>query len=124
MKKQASKLAEYCQVRLGDSLRAVGFYSDNDLEMTYVRDDLVEKYSDDIIEAFIHTSQEIQHHLQLIDEGMGEPEASLHALETGLIIQFHYPTEDVIFFSMEREIGRDFTGFIDECRNQMSPAPD
>lgn len=120
MEKQASELAEYCLDRLDDSLRAVGFYSENDLELVYIRDDLVDKYSDDIIKAFIHTSQEIQDDLQRIDEEMGKSEASLHALEAGLIIQFHHHTDDVIFFSMEREVGRDFTRFIDECRNQMS----
>ncbi|MXR19749.1 DUF7522 family protein [Halobacterium bonnevillei] len=120
MKSQASKLAEYCERRLGDSLRVVGFYSDNDLEMTYIRDDLVDKYSNDMVETFIDNSQKIQKDLQLLDSGMGEPEASLHAMEDGLIIQFHISIEDVIFFSMEREVGRNFTQFIDECRKQMS----
>ncbi|WP_256403825.1 DUF7522 family protein [Halorubrum salinum] len=124
MKKQASRLTEFCQTRLGNSLRAVGVYSANNIEMIFVRDDLNEKYSGDILNNFISTPQEIKHNFQLIDEGMGEPEASLHLLEAGLIVQLHYPSEGLIFISMEQDVGRNFTRFIRECRNQISQATD
>lgn len=120
MEKKASRLGGFLQSRLGDSLRAVGFYSSTEIEMMFVRDDLSGRYSEDILDSFIHSSKEIQHNLQLIDEGMGQPEASLHVLDAGLVIQFHYPTDDLIFFSMERDVGSDLTGFIDECQMQMS----
>jgi hypothetical protein len=122
MDQRASRLTTHCQDRLGDSLRAVGFHSDDTVEVAYIRDDLVERYPEDRVAQFIRSSRQIHRDLQSLDEGMGTPEASLHVLAEGLIVQFHYPGDDVIFLSMEREVGRNFTRFVDECIDRMAEA--
>jgi hypothetical protein len=124
METQASRLAEYCQSRLGETLRAVGYHTDNTFEVAYIREDLMERYPPETVDQFITSSRGIHNDLQVLDQGMGVAQASLHMLEEGLIVQFHYDGEDVIFLSMDREVGQNFTRFIDDCIDQMSQAGD
>lgn len=119
MKQRAAQLADHSKRRLRDGLRAVGYHTGETADVAYIRDDLVERYPQDRVRRFIEASQGIHEDLQKLDEGMGTAQASLHMMEEGLIIQFHYPQDGVVFLSMDREIGRNFTGFIDECLEQM-----
>ncbi|MGZ0746260.1 MULTISPECIES: DUF7522 family protein [unclassified Haloparvum] len=120
MPRRAKRLAEYCEDRLGDGLRAVGYHSDTAIEVVYVREDLKEKYPPDRVERFIDASRSVHRDVAGMDDRMGTPEASLHMLEEGLIIQFHLPDDDVVFLSMDRDVGRNFTRFIRECIEEMS----
>jgi len=120
MDKRASRLSEYCQDRIGEGLRAVGYHSDGDVDVAYLREDLESKYPPEKVEQFITSSRSIHGTLQLLDSNMGGAEASLHMLEEGLIIQFHFPGEDVIFLSMDRDVGRNFTSFIRNCLDVMT----
>lgn len=121
MKKKASRLEDYLQRQMGDSLRAVGYYSPPNVEMTFLRDELKGQYDEAILKSFISKSQDIQHTLTEMDAGMGEPAANMHVLDNGLVIQFYYDNYDLIFFSMEKSVGREFSEFIEECQNQMGP---
>lgn len=120
MEERAAQLKEDVQDRLGDSLRAVGFQTETETEVEYIRDDLVDQYPSDTVEEFIRSSRGVHRELRGIDEGMGTPVASLHLLEEGLIAQFHYPDERVAFLAMEREVGRNCSRFMKECRSQMA----
>jgi len=119
MPKRAERLKQYCEERLGDSLRAVGYHSGDSVEIAYIRDDLVDQYPPEDVEQFIDSSRRIHTDLQGMDRQMGTAEASLHLLEDGLIVQFHYAGDDVIFLSIDRDVGRNFTEFIQDCRDAM-----
>lgn len=119
MTDRANRLAKYCQDRLGDGLRAVGYHSGTSFEVVYIRDGLEEQYPADRVQRFIEGSRSVHRDVEHMDDKMGSPEASLHMLEEGLIIQFHEPGEDVVFLSMDRDVGRNFTRFIRECMNEM-----
>jgi len=57
--------------------------------------------------------------LEEFDDRMGLPEARLHLLAEGLIVQFHYPGESAVFLAMDRDVGRNFTTFINDCIDEM-----
>lgn len=119
MPDRAKQLAAYCEDRLGDGLRAVGYHSATSVELAYVRSDIEEKYPPERVQQFIDSSRAVHRGLEDIDDQMGSPEASLHLLEEGLIIQFHYPGDEVVFLSMDRDVGRNFTRFIQDCIDEM-----
>lgn len=119
MSTPTERLAEYCQNRIGDSLRAVGHHSGTDYETTYLRDDLEEGATTELMEHFIKSSRALSEDVSELNRYMGPPQASLHMLEEGFLIQFHIPDAEVIFLVMERDIGRNLTGFIDDCRDAM-----
>ncbi|MUV60346.1 hypothetical protein [Halobacterium sp. CBA1126] len=120
MAERAHRLAEYCRDRLGDGLRAVGFHSDGDVELAYLRDDLKEQYPADRVQQFIESSRTIHRTVDELDATMGDPQASLHMLDEGLIVQFHFPGEDVVFLAMDSGVGRNFTQFVRECLDEMT----
>lgn len=120
MEERAERLADYCQDRLGTDLRAVGYHDADDFEISFIREDLERHYPSDLVEGFVEASRHIHNDVNLFDEGMGSPEASLHVLDEGLIVQFHFAGEDVIFLSMDRGVGRNFTQFVSDCFDQMS----
>lgn len=120
MPDRATRLAEYCEERLGDGLRAVGYHSDTSVELAYVRADLEPMYPPERVERFIESSRSVHRDVEELDDRMGTPEASLHVLEEGLIIQFHFSGDEVVFLSMDRDVGRNFTRFIRECLDEMS----
>lgn len=120
MPKRADRLAEYCRERLGDSLRAVGYHSGESVEVVHIRDNLVEQYPPEDVEKFIDSSRRIHRDLEGMDRRMGTPEASLHVLQDGLIVQFHFEGDDVIFLSIDRDVGRNLTQFIQDCQDAMT----
>lgn len=119
MSNPAKRLAEYCQNRLGDNLRAVGHHSGASFEITYLREDLEEEATTELMDHFIESSRALQQSVSKLKRYMGPPEASLHMLEEGFLIQFHSPEGEVIFLVMERDIGRHLTGFINDCQDAM-----
>lgn len=119
LSERVERLTEYCRERLGEGLRAVGFHTDSGVEVAYIRDELVKRYPPDRVEDFVDASRQIHDATKFIDDVMGSPEASLHVLEQGLIVQFHFAGEDVVFLSMERDVGRNFTRFVSECFDRM-----
>lgn len=86
--------------------------------MVHIRDDLVERYPADRVDQFIRTSRHLHTDLQYLDDEMGSPTASLHVLDD-LIVQFHSAGDDVVFLSMDRDVGRNFTQFIDDCLDRV-----
>lgn len=108
----AKRLAEYCQSRIGDSLRAVGHHSGTEFESTHLRQDLEKEATTDLMDRFIESSRALNRSVSKLKRYMGPPEATLHMLEEGFLIQFHSPEGEVIFLVMERDIGRHLTGFI------------
>jgi hypothetical protein len=116
---RAKRLAEYCEDRLGKGLRAVGYHSEDKIELAYIRDDLKSEYPADRVEKFISASRAVHRDVETMDQNMGTPEASLHMLQEGLILQFHFTGEDVVFVSMDRDVGRNLTRFIRECIDEM-----
>lgn len=119
MEQRAVRLAEYAEERLGDGLRAVGYHTGSDYGLLFARQDVRKRYSRENIEDFIDTSRALHHDMAYLGEQLGRPEASLHLLGEGLIVQFHFHGDDVVFLSMDREVGRNFTRFIRECIDRM-----
>lgn len=120
MEQYAARLAEYTKDRIGEGVRAVGYHTEDVFDVEYIRDDLREQYPENRVQRFIRTSRRLHSDLQFLDDAMGVPEASLHVLEEGLIIQFHFPDEDVVFLSMDKDVGRNFTRFIHDCVDHMT----
>lgn len=119
MRREAKRLADYCQDRLGDALRGVGYHTTDGYEVVYIRDDVTEDYPQERVDNFIRSSRSIHESLNTLDE-MGRPEASLHLLEEAMIVQFHFPGEGVIFVAMDEGVGRNFSKFVDDCLDQIS----
>lgn len=115
----ARRLSEYCQERIGHNLRAVGHHTGTSFETTYLREDLEEEATKELMEHFVNSSRALQEGVSELKRYMGPPEASLHMLEEGFLIQFHTPDQKIIFLVMERDIGRNLTGFIDDCNEAM-----
>ena len=120
MDQMARELADYLENRLQDSLRAVAYHTSDKFSMVYIRDDLVEKYPMDRVNQFLRASRNMHTDLQHLDNQLGTAEASLHVLEDGLIIQFHFSGDGVVLVAMEQEIGRNFIQFVNDCFEQMS----
>ncbi|MFC7166764.1 DUF7522 family protein [Halospeciosus flavus] len=118
MEVQAERLAEFVRERVGDAVRAVGYHTSGEIDVVYVRDDVAKQYPPERVERFASVSRGINDDLSRLDE-MGRPKSSLHSLEEGFILQFHEGAGDVVFLAMDREVGRNLTRFIDECREQM-----
>lgn len=119
MKQRAARLTEYAKERLGDGLRAVGYHTEDDYGMLYASPDVRERYSRENIDDLVDTSRAIHDDLAYMGEQLGRPEASMHLLGEGLIVQFHFAGEGVVFLSMNRDVGRNFSRFVQECIDRM-----
>lgn len=119
MRREVERLADYCHDRIGDSLRAVGYHTDDDFDVVFIREDLIEHYPAERVDNFIRTSRSIHADIHRLDDRMGPPEASLHVLEDGLAIQFHRADDVVVFVTMDQGVGRNFIRFVDECLDQI-----
>lgn len=118
MEEQAERLAEYCRDRVGDALPGVGYHTPDGHDVVYIREDVSRVYPADRLERFLEVSRDINASLERLDE-MGRPEASLHELEGGFIIQFHRGEGRVIFLAIDADVGRQLSRFIDDCVAQL-----
>lgn len=119
MEERSNRLAEYVTERVGDGVRAVGYHTPESFEVVYIRDDVAATYPADRVDRFMGVSRAIHDAINDL-EAMGEPVASLHSLDDGLIIQFHVAVGEVVFLALDHDLGRDFGGFVDDCKAAMA----
>lgn len=123
MQGNATQVAEYCQNRMGDDLRSVGYYSSDDFHLVYLRDDLEDEYSADALRPLIESARAINRQLYAANTDalpLGNPNASVHSLVHAFVMQFPIDEESGVFVTMSPDIGRDLNQFVLECRAQMT----
>jgi len=120
MEDRAERLAEWAEHRIGGGLRVVGYHTDDDYDLTYLRDDLDDGYTATDRANLIGTIRELNGDVQEFDTRLGTARESLYVLETSLVAQFHFQGEGAVFMSVDFDVGRNFVSFIEECRHQMT----
>jgi hypothetical protein len=114
----AELLTEYVYDRVGDGLRTVVIIREDDYEITYLKDDLRQQYTEEeytqVVDAF-----RLENPFQspgLAGKPVGERRALIDYHENACVIQFPYSETETILLSVSREAGQSLIEFVESCR--------
>lgn len=114
----AQRLTEHVLEKAGDGLRTVIVVEESGFEVSYLREDLQETYTErefaEVVDAFRLENPFLSPGLK--HQPVGERRALVHYHENACIIQIPYSDTETILISLSREAGRDLVGFIESCR--------
>ncbi|MDX1746372.1 MAG: hypothetical protein R3324_10585 [Halobacteriales archaeon] len=115
----ADALASFLRDRLGDNLRAVGYYRGGDDEWIYLRDDLSPAYSPELLEQFIAEARTVHASLETVSRAespLGTARASLHTFEGALLAHFLLGESTGVLVSFEPDVGGRLQDFVERCQ--------
>lgn len=122
------ELVAYLQEAVGDSLRAAGVTTDDDYEIRYVRDDVVEKLSadgefraatDDLADELVFREMEKEYQERLF--GLGDRACSVEVFDDGLVFLFpeNLSKRRGALVSVDRDVSISVPEFVAECRARL-----
>lgn len=114
----ARRVTEYLLDTVGDDLRTVTIVRPDDFDVTYLSDALKREYSAETFATVVDTFRLNQPLFSPDIEGapVGERRAILHYHEHAFVLQFPFSATETILISVDRDVGRDLLGFIEDCR--------
>lgn len=120
----AGRVTEFLLEQVGDALRTVVIVSIDDFEISYLREDLKQDYSEEAFTEVVDTFRLRQPFFApSIDEfPVGERRAIVHYHENAFVLQIPFSDTRTVLISVTREVGRDLLGFIEECRKLVQDA--
>ncbi|MGB9987240.1 DUF7522 family protein [Salarchaeum japonicum] len=110
------QLHRFVEERAGDTYRTMFYYTADDWETIYVRDDVATDHLRDTVPEIIERTREARALVREEDyETLGETTATTEVHESGVII--HFPEEDHrgVLVSLDPDAARQLTGFVSHC---------
>ena len=126
MANHADALASFLRDRLGDNLRAVGFYREGDDEWVYLREDLRPEYPPDLLAILTDEARTVHGCLETVsnsDVPIGSSQASLYAFDGALLAHFFLAEGTGVVVSFEPDVGGRLHAFVDRCREILEEGP-
>ena len=114
-----NEFVTYLQDRVGDSLRAVGRYNADGVELGYVRDDLSKSAVTERLETVANNITDTWSNETPL-EALGRAYTSLQIREKAIILHISRSPGSGVIFAVEPEIGRDLRDFVVACNRFIS----
>ncbi|WP_276247992.1 MULTISPECIES: hypothetical protein [unclassified Haladaptatus] len=116
---ELDEIVEYATYRFGDSLRVVGYVTENERHSTVMRDDVAEQYDaaelDRIRDELVLSTIDHDHQENLY--AMGTPQATVRVFEEAVLVAFDNPDENAaIIVSLDIDVDCSLVEFVTECR--------
>ncbi|WP_435065375.1 DUF7522 family protein [Halobaculum sp. EA56] len=115
-----ANLLEYLEDRMGESLRGVLAYDDDEYETVFLRSDVEAAHGadygrrvTDVFRSRNVETQAIERELEFSNET-----ASLQVFNEAIVLHLQGDNKGVVI-SMEHDVGADFLTFIDSCRDYL-----
>jgi hypothetical protein len=116
------ELLSYLQRRAGEYLRTVTVYDQEGYEIRYIRDDVDEAATREIVdEAYGGIQSGLQ--LTSVDDELGKRYATVQVREMAVILHFPREGADGCFVSLDLEAGRQLIQFVTECMDRANDEP-
>jgi len=116
----AKQLVDYLASRAGDMVRAVAFYTGDDYEILYIKDEIRAKYTEAEIErvADLLRAEPRRSRVESTFE-MGEFRCSLLAFGDGIVMHFPQGGGTGTLVTLEVDAARQFSQFAAECAGRI-----
>lgn len=116
----ATVLAGYARGRIGDQLRSVFAYDDDEFDLAYLREDLRGEYGPSDFETFRHAVFESERALGAANrERIGERIATVHVFENAYALRISVPDHTGgVVASLDFTVGTELHEFVTNCRER------
>lgn len=120
----SQRLVEFLQDTAGEALRVV-FHYDNkheDFEILYMRDDILEEYSESELRDHFDTFRRDAHigKVQQSKLKTGDHHCSIRVYDETLLFNFTLGSRHNTIVSLDPEVGRDLLSFVSQSIDQLS----
>lgn len=114
-------LANFFKQEVGQSLRLVGHYTDDEIDLVYLRTDLQKRYDEaDFQQTFaIHRQDKAAAAKQQSVISAGNHHATLRIYDEALVFNFVQTDDMGTIVSVAPEVGRDLLTFVTRCLKQL-----
>lgn len=118
-----SELVAFLEEEVGDGLRAVVVYTPEAAEVLELRADLQGEVNLEAFETTVdqaRTVAEVLYYVgELQGETLGQPVANAAVFEHTIVFQLPLERGHGVLVTLERDVGRDLSSFVDRCRGVL-----
>lgn len=120
-----NRLLEFLEDEVGGGLRAVVRYTPEAADFVYLREDLQGRVNIEDFEPTIDQARKLHGQLDTVGRlqghTLGKPVGNVALFEHALVVVLRYTGGEGVVTTLDRDVGRNLTAFIEQCSNVLNP---